>query len=152
MDDTLTGRERSRLRRARERGYLNAVCRSPQAIRDAHSFWCWRLRLPVVWFERLSPRSRYGRVRLDLFTTPNMLTRQAEAELLGLIERLNLASPVSISSHEATWTRVPLRHTEELARLALRTALRPGNYERSETRDQRDHAPAGNVLSWKIPA
>jgi hypothetical protein len=149
MEDTFTGRERSRLRRARERGYLNAVCRSPQAIRDAYSFWCWRLRLPVVWFERLSSRSRYGRVGLELFTTPNVLTGQGEAELLGLIERLNLSSPLSISSHEATWTRVPLRDTEELARLALRTVLRPGNYERGETRDR---APAGNVLSWKIPA
>ena len=78
-----------------------------------------------------------------------MLTGQGEAELLGLIERLNLSSPLSISSHEATWTRVPLRDTEELARLALRTVLRPGNYERGETRDR---APAGNVLSWKIPA
>ena len=78
-----------------------------------------------------------------------MLTGQGEAELLGLIERLKLASPVSISSHEATWARVPLRRAEELARLALRTVLRPGNYERSETRDR---APAGNVLSWKIPA
>jgi hypothetical protein len=84
---------------------------------------------------------------LDLFTTPNRLTGQGETELLGLTERLNLASPVSISSHEATWTRVPLRHTEELARLALRIALRPGNCERSETRGHRD-----NVLSWKIPA
>uniref|UniRef100_Q02A13 Uncharacterized protein n=1 Tax=Solibacter usitatus (strain Ellin6076) TaxID=234267 RepID=Q02A13_SOLUE len=146
MEDTFTGRERSRLRRARESGYLNAACQSHEAIRDAHSFWCWRLRLPVVWFERLSPRSKYGRVQVDLFTTPNVFTRQGEAELL------RLACPGSISSHEASWPRVPLGQLEELARLALRATLRPSNCERSESRAARDNAPADNVLPWKIPA
>jgi len=145
MEDTFTGRERSRLRRARESGYLNAACRSHEAIRDAHSFWCWRLRLPVVWFERLSLRSRYGRVQVDLFTTPNVLNEKGEAELRGLCDRL----PVSISSHDVTWPRVPLHQIEELARKALRAALRAGNYELTEA----TRIPvADNVLSWKIPA
>jgi hypothetical protein len=150
MEDSLTGRERSRLRRARESGFLNACCRSPEAIRNAHSFWCWKLRLPVVWFERLSPRSRYGRVRVDLFTTPNVLNAKGEAELRGHGARLTVSGPASISAHEATWGRVPLHQMEELARLALRTALRTGNYELREAARIPD--VADNVLRWKIPA
>ncbi|HEY1494236.1 MAG TPA: hypothetical protein VGF49_06815 [Candidatus Solibacter sp.] len=146
MEDTFTGRERSRLRRARESGYLNATCRSREAMCDAHSFWCWRLRLPVVWFERISPRSRYGRVKVDLFTTPNVLSPKGEAELRGLGGRL----PVSITCHDVTWPRVPCHQLQELARLALRTALRAGNCELAEATRIPD--VAGNVLTWKIPA
>ena len=83
---------------------------------------------------------------MDLFTTPNVFTPEGEAELLGL------ARPASISSHEAIWPRVPLHLLEELARLALRTTLRPGNCERSEAGALREREPADNVLSWKIPA
>src|SRR4051794_37858018 len=83
-DDRFTGRERTRLRRARENGYLNALCRSAREIREAHSFWCWRLRLPVVWYERLTPRSRFGRVCVDLFTTSNVITAKGEGELRRL--------------------------------------------------------------------
>ncbi len=146
MEDTFAGRERSRLRRARESGYLNAACGSQQAMRDAHSFWCWRLRIPVVWFERLSPHSRYGRVRVDLFTTPNVLNERGTNELRGLGGRL----PVSITSHDVTWPRVPLHQMEDLARKALRAALRAGNYEVAAAARIPD--VADNVLSWKIPA
>jgi hypothetical protein len=146
MDDSFTGRERSRLRRARESGYLNAACRSHQAIRDAHSFWCWRLRIPVVWFERLSPRSHYGCVRVDLFTTTNVLNERGQGELRRLGGRL----AVSITSHDVTWPRVPRRQMEDLARKALRTVLRSGNYELAEAARIPDLAP--KVLEWKIPA
>jgi hypothetical protein len=135
------------LRRARENGFLNAGCRSPQALRDAHAFWCWRLRLPVVWFEQLSPRSKYGRVYVDLFTTSNVLNEKGAAELTGL------AGGVSISSHDVRWERVPKERLEQVANRALRAAVRPGNYELADTVGvPAKNAGTPKVLPWKIPA
>src|SRR5438067_1846836 len=80
----LGGRERARLRAARENGFLNARCRGNQRLVEVFSFWCWRLKLPMVWLERRTPHSRYGRIRLDMFTTPNMLTAAGQAEMRTL--------------------------------------------------------------------
>jgi hypothetical protein len=140
--DMLTGRERARLRRARENGYLHVGGRSPEALRDVYSFWCWRLRIPVVWCERLTARSKFGRVCVDLFTTPNVLNAQGQAEL----QRLGAAS---VSAHEVRWERVPWPLAERLAKGALRAVLRPGNYEAVEAEKA---ARGSNVLAWKIPA
>src|SRR5271157_753438 len=64
-DVLLGGRQRARLRAARENGYLNARCAAHQLLVQAFSLWCWRLRIPMVWLEYRTPRSRYGRVHLD---------------------------------------------------------------------------------------
>ena len=140
--DCFTGRDRSRLRRARENGYLDACGRSATALRDAYSFWCWRLRLPVVWFERLSARSKYGRLCVDLFTTPNEFDKKGEGELkrLGSPWPLTRASP-----HDAVWDRVPAQHMEKLAKAALRIALRAEKVRAATARTQK-------VLAWKMPA
>src|SRR5512146_3209527 len=103
----LTGRDRSRLARARANGYLNAMCGSRQRVAEAHGFWCWRLRGPLVWFERKSPRSRYGRVRLELFTTANVLTEGGETALADIAGRLGLAGRVTISPYDGVWEDVP---------------------------------------------
>jgi hypothetical protein len=116
-------KERSRLRRARESGYLNAACRDPDPLIAAFARWCWRLRLPMVWCERISPGSRYGRVRLDLFTTPHSLTAAGQAAMRSL------APPSTASPHDARWERVPLRDIDQLAASVLRAALRPDNYQ-----------------------
>jgi hypothetical protein len=147
LDHRFTGRERTRLRRARENGFLNAGCRSPQELRDAHGFWCWRLRLPVVWFERLTPRSKYGRICVDLFTTSSVLNEKGVAELSGL------ADGALVSSHDVRWDRVPRARLEEVARRALRAALRTGNYELAErVRVPAKNAGTPKVLPWKISA
>src|SRR5262249_25674574 len=105
------------MRRARQSGYLNAACRDPTALFADFSRWCWRLRLPMVWCERISPASRYGRVRLDLFTTPNSLTAAGQAAMRSL------APNSTVSPHDARWERVPWREVERLAASILRAAL-----------------------------
>lgn len=123
-DDQLgVTKEPRRLRQARQSGYLNAACRDPNPLIADYARWCWRLRLPMVWYERNSPGSRYGRVRLDLFTTPNRLTAAGQAAMRSL-------APNSIvSPHDARWERVGLRDVERLAASVLRAALRPEHYQ-----------------------
>ncbi len=114
----------NRIQQARERGYLNAQ-RQPDLI-AAHSQWCWRLRIPVLWMERCSPYSRFGRVRLDLFTTPRALTASAQEELGALAGRFGTGPP-RITAHDACWERVPLARMEDLAGAALCVVNRHGN-------------------------
>jgi hypothetical protein len=119
----LTGRQRRRLRLARENGYLNAACRDPRKLLEAYSRWCWRLRIPVVWSERHSPRSRYGRVRLDLYTTAIRLTAAGQAELQDLAPR------ASMSPHDARWEHVPVRDLDRIAAAVFRACTRAANYQ-----------------------
>jgi hypothetical protein len=140
--DLFTGRDRTRLRRARENGYLHLGRKSPQAVKDAYSFWCWRLRIPVVWYERASPRSKFGRVCVDLFTTAHALSARGQYEMRELGAR-------SISAHDARWERVPRFMLEQVAKAALRAASRQGNYEVVEPVKA---AAASNVLPFKISA
>jgi hypothetical protein len=121
MSGHLVGRERGRLERARENGYLNARCPENRRIVKAFGLWCWRLKIPMVWFERRSPRSRYARVHLDLLTTAQMLTVAGQAEMKALGAR---ASP-----HDACWDHVPMRDLDRLANQVFRAATRSGNYE-----------------------
>src|SRR5215471_12020794 len=114
-------RQRRRLERARENGYLNAMCRDRDTLLRAHSFWCWKLRLPLVWFERNSPRSRYGRVCLDLFTTPNLLTQRGQDSFVAM--------GASASPHECVFINIPVRELEQTARAVFRAATAFGNYE-----------------------
>jgi hypothetical protein len=118
----LSGRERGRMRAARENGFLNARCSGPRRLIEAFSLWCWLLKIPMVWEEGLSPRSRYGRLRLDLFTTSNSLTAAGQAEIQSL-------RPARASPHDACWDRVPLRELDGLAKRVYRAATRAGNFE-----------------------
>jgi len=79
------------------------------------------MRLPVVWTERHSPRSRFGRIRLDLFTTPYRLTAEAQAELR------EITPGAVISPHDGRWDRIPLRDLHLLAPAILRAATRSAN-------------------------
>ena len=103
----LSGRERARLARARAKGYLHATGGSRERLIRAYSFWCWRLRIPVVWFERNTPRSRNGRLRLDLFTTANVLTVRGREELAGIAEGLAIRGRATLSPGDAVWEGVP---------------------------------------------
>ncbi len=132
------GRGRCRIERARANGYLNANTRSSEALLKAHGFWCWRFRLPLIWYERKSPRSRHGRVCLDLFTTPYVLTARGLEELGGIADRLELTCHAFSSPFEYRWEDVPMARLEELSRAVFRTVTRLGNFELSK----RSPAPA----------
>ncbi len=121
------GRARGRLRKARDLGYLNAA--SDPRLAGLHSQWCWRLKIPVIWMQRRSPHSRFGRVHLDLFTTPRALTPAGRAALKSLTESLAIGGTVAVSPHDACWDRVPLRQLEALAEAVFRAVNRPGNYQ-----------------------
>ena len=117
----LTPRERRRLQQAHENGYLDATCPENQAVVKAHGLWCWRLKLPMVWFERRSPHSRFGRLRLDMLTTPHMLTGAGQAALKELGEG-------QVSAHDAVWEQVPLARTAKMAHAAFRAAIQVENH------------------------
>lgn len=119
----LRGRARNRLLRGRENGYLVAACDS--RLVSMHSRWCWQLKLPVVWTERNSPRSRYGRVHLDLFTTPYSLTAAGREAL----QSLRTPCQVALSPHDGHWEHVPVSQLENLARSVFRAVQRRGNFQ-----------------------
>jgi len=140
--------DRTRLIRARENGYLDAAGR-PQIV-AAHAFWCWRLRVPAIWYERKSPRSKYGQLHLELYTTGRLLTEQGQNEMTDLLRKLHLPGRVTVSGDDAHWEDVPRQRLEELARTVLRIATRMGNYELR--RGTESVAETKNVLLWKRSA
>jgi hypothetical protein len=149
-----SGRERRRLERARENGYLDATCARNREIGEAHRLWCWRLRLPAVWFERRTPYSRYGRVHLDLFTTANVLTDNGQTAMKALGARLGISGMLTISSHDVCWDRVPLRRLGELAKAVFKTAVKAGNcqFNRSNSGNNTGRGPAKLVSISQLRA
>jgi len=122
-------RELRRLNRAREKGYLDARCRNSEKVRESFGLWCWRLKIPMVWFERQTPRSKYGRVQLELFTTANQLTANGQAALQAIYAAATVRGQVEVSPHNAQCDRVPLSKMEDLARAVFRIATRKGNFQ-----------------------
>jgi hypothetical protein len=152
----LRGPVRARLARAREDGYLNAMCISGAELSRAHGFWCWKMRLPFVWFERKSRGSKFGRVRLELFTTANLLTEEGQRDLAGIAARLRITASETVCSYECAWENVPVARIEELARAVFRAATRLGNYavrERSRSPELTQMLAAiGEPVLWKKSA
>ena len=114
------------MQQAHENGYLDATCRANAAIVKAHGLWCWRLKVPMVWFERRSPRSRLGCLRLDMLTTPNMLTGAGQAALKALGDG-------QVTAHDAVWENVPLPRLAKMSHAALRAAIQAPNYRLNRT-------------------
>jgi len=125
----LGGRARTRLRVARENGYLDARCRGSQELVEAYSLWCWRLKLPCVWFARQSPRSEYGRIRVEMFTTANILTLCGQAEIGRLCAASAVGGRQLVSPHDIACDRIPVRRLDQLAHSVFRAVTRNGNYE-----------------------
>src|SRR5262245_9209932 len=121
-----------RLQIAMEQGFLNARCAGAGDLLRTYGFWCWRMALPMVWVERITPHSRFSRVRLDLFTTPFQLSVSGQAALIALSAQIVPAQDGSISAHEATWKRVPNRLALEFARAVFRVVRRPASYQRAQ--------------------
>ena len=123
-------------------GYLDARCRNSQQVVERFGLWCWRMKIPMVWFERQSPRSRYGRVHLELFTTANRLTAGGQEALKALYSAVTVKGTSNVSSHSSHCTFVPLDKIEDLARAIFRSAVR------SCEPDARD-AGAPSLGSWR---
>jgi hypothetical protein len=102
---------------------------SPARVAAAYRFWCWRLRVPMVWFERQGARSRYGRLHLDLTTTHHLLSEKGQEQLNELMERFGLKREAVVSPFEGVWDDVPVRRIEEFAHSVFRIATRLRNYE-----------------------
>jgi hypothetical protein len=110
-------------------GYLNATSSRRDSLLRAHGFWCWRLRLPLIWYDRNSPRSRYGSLHVDLSTTANRFTHHGIADLAGISDRLGIRAPAILTPFEARWDNIPTQRLDELGRIIFRVAMRLGNYE-----------------------
>jgi hypothetical protein len=119
-----SSRDRTRLARAREHGYLDARRADAHRLLRLYALWCWRLKIPVVWLERRTHYSKYARVYLDMFTTADMLTARGQFDLAGLGE-----SPPIVSAHDASWDRILPQDATVLAHAVLRATFRPGNRE-----------------------
>ena len=80
----------------------------------------------MVWFERNSPRSRYGQVHLELLTTANMLSASGLGAMRALGADWNFGIRSRASPHEAHWDHVPVRDLDRLAKAAYRAATGSG--------------------------
>jgi hypothetical protein len=130
----MNDRERTRLRDARENGYLDACCNGNRALVNAYGLWCWRLKIPMVWLERRTRYSGYARVQLEMFTSANRLAAGGQAGMKAICAPGNAAMRTQVSPHGACWDHVAMPNAAELAHAVFRAAVRPQNYERSEDR------------------
>ena len=130
----MNGRERTRLRKARENGYLDACCQLNGALVHAYGLWCWRLKIPMVWLERRTRYSRYARVHLEMFTSANRLATVGQESMKDICAPGNTATWTRVSPHNACWDHVAVPNAAELAHAVFRAAIRPQNYERNEVR------------------
>ena len=130
----MNGRERTRLRRARENGYLDACCHLNGALVHAYGLWCWRLKIPMVWLERRTLHSRYARVHLEMFTSANRLAAGGQSSMKAICAPGNTATWTRVSPHDACWDHVAMPNARELAHAVLRAAIRPQNCELNEGR------------------
>ena len=141
----MNGREQSRLRKAREDGYLDARCPENRLLLQAFGMWCWRLKLPMVWLERRTRYSRYTRVKLEMFTSNNRLNQRGKERLQSVCAPGNRAAWTEISAHQAAWDHVAQCNARELARAAFRAAVNCGNYEKNEVGEIRENK-SGKIL------
>jgi hypothetical protein len=134
QDLPLTPRQQGRLRKAREKGYLDARCRENEALVQAYGLWCWRLKVPMVLAERRSKYSRYARVYLEMFTSGMRLSSDGQSAMRAICAPSNRADGTMVSPHDACWDHVALPNAVDVARTVYRMAVRAGNYELNESR------------------
>jgi hypothetical protein len=143
----MSGREQSRLRRARENGYLDACCTGNEALVQAYGLWCWRLKIPMVWLERRTRCSRYRRVQLEMYTSTNRLTPAGQDYMKGICVPANTSAWTRISAHDARWDHVARPSARELAGTVFRAAVRLENQCRNETQvENRQEWKTGKIL------
>ncbi len=113
-----------RIQLARENGFLNARCRKGHELLRVYGLWCWRMGIPLVWYERRSPHSRFSRVHLEMLTTNCTVTVAGRAALIA-----TATPPGDVSAHGAVWDRVPAGDAADFARAVFRTVRRRGNQQ-----------------------
>lgn len=116
-----------------ENGFLNARGRKRDELLKAYGLWCWRMGLPMIWYEPRSSGSRLNRVHLDWMTTPLRLSVRGQAALVVVSAGFVAACNATISPQAANWDRVGPQDVETFARAIFRTVRRAGHYE-SEAR------------------
>lgn len=116
-----------------ENGFLNARGRHRDELLRAYGLWCWRMGLPMIWYQSRSSVSRLSRVHLDWMTTPLRLSVQGRAALMVVSARFVAARNATISPQAGTWDKVGPQDVEKFARAIFRTVRRPAHYE-SEVR------------------
>lgn len=114
---------------AQERGYLDARCGGSERLTQAYGLWCWRLRIPMVWIERQTPRSKFGCVRVEMFTSVHRLTDLGQSEI-----REFMGDASEISAHNGKLTGLAAAVLEDVARKVYRAATRLGNSEPNRTK------------------
>jgi hypothetical protein len=149
MNGSINRREQTRLRKARENGYLDARCPDNRLLLQAFGMWCWRLKLPMVWLERRTRYSRYAQVKLEMFTTDNHLNQGGRERLAAVCAPGNRAGWTDISAHQAAWDHVTQSNARELARVAFRAAIYRGNYEKNEV-EETTSRKSGKVLQMQV--
>jgi hypothetical protein len=144
----MNGRERTRLSKAREDGYLDARCPENRLLLQAYGMWCWRLKLPMVWLERRTRYSRYARVKLEMFTSANRLNLKGQKRLQAVCAPGNKAGWTLVTAHDAHWDHVAQSSARELARSVFRAAINSGNYERNQQEGTTQRT--GKVLQMQV--
>lgn len=124
----LDGRERRLLRMARENAWLDARGAGGQRLLKPYGLWCWKLKIPMVWLERVSPYSRYGRVKLDMLTTSHMLTASGLTSVEALAAASGARELARVTPHDAILEKIPMKRLERLARDVYRAATAAGNF------------------------
>jgi hypothetical protein len=124
-----TATEPRRLQRARDVGILNARCANHADLLRAYGLWCWRMSIPMVWYERRTPTSRLSRVHLDMLTTPYRLTVSGHAALIALSAGYIPPQYASITADGAVWDRLSPIHAAGFAHAVFRAVRRPASYQ-----------------------
>jgi hypothetical protein len=145
-ETNLDGRERRRLQIARENAYLDARRPDSHRVIKAYGLWCWRLRIPMVWYDRLTPHSRYGRVHLDMLTTSRALTDAGQGSVGALAAVSGARERARVSPHDACLKRIPLAGLKKLAHEVFRAATAAGNCAQYQSRP----AEAGSERPLKV--
>ncbi len=127
----------ARLRAARENGFLNARCRGREGLIRAYGVWCWRMGLPMLWYEPRTPRSRLSRLHLDLFTGPGSLPVPALAALIAVSARYVAARHGAVTPYGAVWDRLDPKDVVDFARAVFRCVRRSGRVESEAGRKPR---------------
>jgi hypothetical protein len=124
----LLGRERSAIENARRVGYLDQRNQSRELIRREYERWCWCLKIPVVRITRRSPCSRFSRIILDMYTTPNTLSAEGQEAATRLCEQASTTPERSVSPFGAEFRSVPNALAAKFARDVFHLATSLGFY------------------------
>jgi hypothetical protein len=141
---------------AHETGYLDVRSADGSALLEAYAFWCWRRRVPMVWFERRTRHSKYGRLHLDMFTTPFRLSPRGRAAMEAAQDSTGRNAHPSVSFHDACWNWIPLNQLGLIAQRVVASATRTGHYEPNKPKlvsisaGRRDRMTAGVSLGTAV--